>query len=107
MMNDEPGQFNYHTHTRGPVLALRLPGSSSAAGAALLKGQIMKRELIIADAHSENGPKTTCKIELSGGAPWYGYAWIDDVCYEIIDGPRTVRFKKFKACMKGRKHEDD
>ena len=56
----------------------------------------MKRKLIIADAHSENGPKTTCEIELSGGAPWYGYVWINDVCYEIIKGPHTVKLKKVK-----------
>ena len=55
-----------------------------------------KRELKIADAHTQNQPKQVLKIELSGGSPWYGYVWINDVCYTVIEGPRTVQITKTK-----------
>ena len=27
--------------------------------------------------------RKTLDIELYGGAPWFGYVWIDDVCYTL------------------------
>ena len=43
----------------------------------------MQKEIIIADAHSQNKPKQTMKLELSGGSPWFGYLYIDDVLFAV------------------------
>jgi len=47
----------------------------------------MKRTVTIADAHSANNPTQKLTIPLSGGSPWFGAVWINDVCYVVeIDG---------------------
>jgi len=54
----------------------------------------MTKNLTIADAHSHNKPKQTLTIELYGGSPWFGYVWINDVCYTVIEGQRVVKINK-------------
>jgi hypothetical protein len=56
----------------------------------------MERKLTITDAHSENRPKQKFDVELMGGCPWFAYIWINDVCYTITEGERTVKIRKTK-----------
>lgn len=46
---------------------------------------------------SANGPEKTrvsIPVQLQGGSPWFGYLWVDDVCYTIVKNPRSVTIKK-------------
>lgn len=58
----------------------------------------MNQKLIIADVHSTketpNNPRHQLVITLEGGNPWFAYIWIDDVCYAITKGQRTVKIRK-------------
>ena len=40
----------------------------------------------------------TINLEMHGGSPWFGYLWIDDVCYTVRkkDTGRTVQVVKTK-----------
>lgn len=45
---------------------------------------------------STDGPEKTrvsIPVRLQGGNPWFGYIWIDNVCYTIIK-KRSVTIKK-------------
>lgn len=54
----------------------------------------MVKKLIITEEHSTRNPKQKLEIELHGGSPWFADIWIDDECYIIHKGPRTVSIKK-------------
>ena len=54
-----------------------------------------KKLLMLSDKHSDYNGKHLF-IELQGGSPWFGYLWIDDVCYEVIKLKRSVKLKKVK-----------
>ena len=43
----------------------------------------MQKEITIADAHSQNNPEQTMKVKLSGGSPWFGHLYIDDVPFVV------------------------
>ena len=50
-----------------------------------------KKLLISADA--PHNTRVSISVELHGGNPWFGYIWIDDVCYTIIK-KRTITVKR-------------
>jgi len=56
----------------------------------------MERKLVITDVHPDNRPKKKMTIELQGGSPWFGYIWLNGVCYTVIEGARTIQIKKTK-----------
>ena len=43
----------------------------------------MERTITIADAHSQNKPKHSFVLEMTGGSPWYAHVWIEDQGYTI------------------------
>jgi hypothetical protein len=46
---------------------------------------------------STDGPERTrvsIPVQLQGGSPWFGYIWIDDVCYTIIKKERSTTIKR-------------
>ena len=51
--------------------------------------------LMLSDKHSDYNGKHLF-IELQGGSPWFGYLWIDDVCYKVIKLKRSIKLKKVK-----------
>lgn len=59
----------------------------------------MERELIITDIHPSHQAQRKAKklvVKLAGGSPWYGYIWLNGVCYTVIEGARTIQIKKTK-----------
>lgn len=49
------------------------------------------RTVTIADAHTKNRPTQVVTVVLSGGSPWFGYFWVNDVCYAIYLDDTTER----------------
>jgi len=33
-------------------------------------------------------------VHLQGGSPWFGYIWIDDICFTIVKSKRSYRINK-------------
>jgi hypothetical protein len=53
---------------------------------------------------STDGPEMTrvsIPVQLQGGSPWFGYIWIDDVCYTITKKERSVTIRKTTLGGKG------
>jgi hypothetical protein len=60
----------------------------------------MKR-VTFATCHSQNialqaEVKPAISIPLEGGSPYFGYIWIDDVCYTIIKTAHGYKIHKTK-----------
>lgn len=55
----------------------------------------MNKQILIS-ADGPNNTRVSIPIKLMGGCPWFGYIWIDDVCYTIIKGERSIKIKKTK-----------
>lgn len=53
----------------------------------------MKRQITISNAHPTYHPAQSMTVDLEGGAPWYGYIWIDGELYTITLG-RNYKIKK-------------
>ena len=56
-----------------------------------------QKDLIITDIHPscqahQKAQKLVVKLE--GGSPWFGYIWLDGVCYTVIKGARTFKIRK-------------
>ncbi len=51
-----------------------------------------KKILISADGPEKT--KVSIPVRLQGGSPWFGYIWIDDVCYTIIKKQRSYKVVK-------------
>jgi len=55
----------------------------------------MSKKILI----SADGPEKTrvsIPIQLQGGSPWFGYIWIDDICFTIYKTPRSYMIKRTK-----------
>lgn len=55
----------------------------------------MNKEILISDYHSSY-PNNSIRIHLQGGCPWFGYLWIDDICFTIIKTKKSYSVKKTK-----------
>lgn len=42
------------------------------------------------------GKAKTIYLKLIGGSPYFGYIWIDDVCYTVTQTSRSIQIKKTK-----------
>lgn len=49
---------------------------------------------ILISANSPTDTRVSIQVKLQGGNPWFGYIWIDDLCYTIIKGPRSIKLHK-------------
>jgi hypothetical protein len=56
---------------------------------------IMAKIVTLSNVHSNFHGKNLF-IELQGGSPWFGYVWIDDVCYTIVKTARGYKLQKSK-----------
>lgn len=54
----------------------------------------MEKVLTIATEHSTHKPKQKITLKLEGGSPWFSYIWLNDVCYTVIGGQRTIKINK-------------
>lgn len=55
----------------------------------------MAKIVTLSNVHSNFHGKNLF-IELQGGSPWFGYVWIDDVCYTIVKTARGYKLQKSK-----------
>lgn len=59
----------------------------------------MNRELIITDIHPSHQAQQKAQklvVKLASGSPWFGYIWLDGVCYTVIKGERVFKIIKTK-----------
>ena len=53
----------------------------------------MKKILISADNPNKN--RVSIPVELQGGDPWFGFIWIEDICFIILKTKNSYKIKKY------------
>jgi hypothetical protein len=58
----------------------------------------MEKEIRISTEHTcrEDENTQTIILKMSGGSPYYGYIWINDICYTVRKGHRSITVMKEK-----------
>ena len=56
-------------------------------------GMNLNKKILIS-ADSPYVSRVSIQVKLQGGSPWFGFIWIDDVCYTIYKKGRSYLIKK-------------
>jgi len=57
----------------------------------------MKKTITIATAHTKNfktGIDKRIEITLEGGSPYFGYIWIDDIIFTIVETSKSFKITR-------------